>query len=57
MGIFQVHPYGTGLLKVFGFDLKPDETGFLISDVVEIAIEEAKEEVLQRRQNDGRKND
>ena len=30
--------------KVLGFDLKPDETGFSISDVVEIAIEEAKKE-------------
>jgi len=30
--------------KVLGFDLKPDETGFSISDVIEIAIEEAKKE-------------
>ena len=57
MGILQAHPHGRGLLKVLGFDLNPDETGFSISGVVEIAIQEAKEEILQRRQDDGRKND
>jgi len=30
--------------KILGFDLKPDETGFSISDVLEIAIEGAKKE-------------
>jgi len=30
--------------KILGFDLKPDETGFSISDVLEIAIEEARKE-------------
>jgi len=30
--------------KVLGWDLKPDETGFSIADVVEIAIENAKKE-------------
>jgi transposase InsO family protein len=30
--------------KILGFDLKPDETGFSISDVIEIAIEEARKE-------------
>jgi hypothetical protein len=57
MGILQAHPHGRGLLKVLGFELNPDETGFSISDVIEIAIEETKEQVLQRRQDDGRKND
>jgi len=27
--------------KIIGYDLKPDETGFSISDVVEIAVENA----------------
>jgi transposase InsO family protein len=30
--------------KILGFDLKPDETGFSISDVLEIAIEAAKKD-------------
>lgn len=30
--------------KILGFDLKPDETGFSVSDVLEIAIEAAKKE-------------
>jgi transposase InsO family protein len=30
--------------KILGFDLKPDESGFSISDVMEIAIEEARKE-------------
>jgi transposase InsO family protein len=30
--------------KILGFDLKPDESGFSVSDAVEIAIEKAREE-------------